>query len=1594
MEFGFLLNRDRMLLSIGYRAAEGELDPSCYDLLGSEARLASFFAIAKGDIPTKHWFRLGRSVTPARNGAALISWSGSMFEYLMPTLVMRSPAGSLLEQTDLLVVREQIAYGEQLGIPWGISESAYNARDLEFTYQYLSFGVPTLGLKRGLEANRVVAPYATALAAMVHPSAAAQNFRRLREMGALGRYGFYEALDFTPDRIPAGERFAVVGAFMAHHQGMTIVALGETLLDSPMQAQFHAEPMVQATELLLQERMPRDVAKRARWAADSAAAAPTVEDEGAAGQRIASPYGAAPALHLLSNSRYSLMMSAAGSGYSRWLDIAVTRWREDATCDDHGSYVFLREAATGQVWSAGIQPCGRRADSYRAAFSEDRCEFERRDGDLTTTLEVLISAEDDAEVRRISICNNGPSWREIEVTSYAELVLAPQAADVAHPAFSKLFVETEYLAGPGALLATRRRRSREEPEVWAAHLSVVEGESVGRIEFETDRARFIGRGRDIHRPAQIMDGKPLSGTTGFVLDPIFAVRRRVRIAPGAVARVNFWTMVAPSRKALMDLIDKHHDAAAFQRAAELAWTQGFVHLHHLGIDRAEASLFQRLAGHMIYASPALRPPSATILEGRAGQPELWRLGISGDLPIMLLRIDSLDDLGVARQMLRAFEYLRAKHLACDLVILNEHASSYAQDLQTSLESLVRAGRSMAQTGKRTAAGGVAILRSDILEPSTRALLMAVSRVVLVARTGSLADQIERASKDGPLLAAPAQPVIAAPAALPPPQATPQLEFFNGLGGFARDGKEYVTVLSPGQTTPAPWINVIANPHFGFQVSATGAGFTWSLNSRERQLTPWSNDPVVDPAGEAIYLRDDDSGEIWSPTAAPIRDETSTYVSRHGFGYSQFDHEAHGIASELLQFVPKHDPVKISRLRLRNTSGKMRRITVTAYLEWVLGPSRAAAAPHTAVELDPASGAIFANNGWVPAFAGRVAFAHLSGQTSWTGDRGEFLGRNESVGAPTALAARAPLAGRLGAGLDPCAAMQTSVELKPGDTIDLVLLLGETSTADEARDLVTRYRAADVDAALAAIVAMWDALLTTVQVKTPDRSFDLMLNGWLLYQTLVCRIWARSGFYQASGAYGFRDQLQDGMALAAFWPDLTRKHLLRAAARQFEKGDVQHWWLPHSGQGVRTRISDDRVWLAYTAAHYVSTTGDRGILDDQVPFVEGPELEPGEAENFFLPSVSGETASFYEHCARALDQSLELGGHGLPLIGGGDWNDGMNRVGERGLGESVWLGWFLYAAIQDFAPIAEARGDAARAATWRAHAASLLQAIERNAWDGEWYRRGWFDDGTPLGSASRDECRIDQIAQSWAVLSGAARPDRAAQAMASVQRELILDDEKLALLFTPPFDRTSLDPGYIKAYPPGVRENGGQYTHAAAWGVMAYARLGDGATAARLFANLNPINHALTRADAARYRVEPYAVAADIYAMPGHTGRGGWTWYTGSAGWLHRAGLEAILGVQRVGPALIIDPCIPNDWPFFEVSVRHGSARYDIRVDNPGGVNRGVAVAELDGVAIGVEPLTVVLRDDDRVHSLRIVLGSGENAAVAQAPAQRRPVRIA
>ncbi len=1569
MDFAFLVDPDRLLLSIGWSVADNRRDESCYDLLASEARLASLFAIAKGDIPARHWFRLGRSATAAADASVLISWSGSMFEYLMPSLLMRAPDGSLLETSNRLVVQRQRDYAREAGVPWGISESAYNARDREMTYQYSNFGVPGLGLKRGLSENLVIAPYATGLAVMVDAIAALDNFAAIDAIGGRGKMGFYEAIDFTPSRVPDGERFAIVRNYMAHHQGMTLLAVANVLDGGKLRAAFHAEPMIRATALLLHERPPRGVGTFSPRSEEAALIATDRPAEVGATRVYSHRTESVQPVHLLTNGRYSALLTSAGGGYSRWHGLAINRWREDPVVAGHGSWLYVTDRESRESWSATLAPLGAQPTQYTATFVEGRAEFRRRDGALATVTEVLISPEDDAEVRRVSVANRGSRPRKIDLTSFIELTLGSQATDLAHPAFARMFIETEQLEGP-VLIAHRRPRGADDPSIWVAHLAVVEGAAVAPPSWETDRSRFLGRGRSAANPIGL--GRDMDGRAGTVLDPALVLRCPVLVPPGDTVRVAFWTIAAGSREELIDAINRHSDASAFDRAQVAAWTQAQIERRFLKLDPGDAADFQRLAGHIVNAGATHAPPPALVAAAAGPQSGLWVHGISGDLPIVIVRIDDPRDLPTVSDLLRAFEFLQARYLSFDLVILNERKASYIQDLQTAIEDAVRVVRARpAPAGVR---GEVYTLRSDLMLEQQVATLRALARVEFLAQRGTLRRQLQRPEAlTAPVIVPPTPTGRPARAGRPPDHALPlesTVEFWNGYGGFHADGTEYAMILHDRDTTPAPWINVLANPDFGCQVSADGLGAIWSGNARENQLTPWSNDAASEPPGDMIYLRDLDTGQVWSPTLAPAG-AGGARITRHGFGYSRFHAVGHGIESDLLVHVPLDAPLRLARLTLHNRCDRTRGLSVTGYAEWVLGGARSKTASHIVTERDAETGALFARNPFDPDNGNRIAFADLDGcQTGWTCDRAAFIGRGGNLGHPAALAHDTALIGACGAGLDPCAVLTTEVTLAPGESCEIVWTIGQAADRDAARTLVREWRAADLDAELARTTAHWRSTLGTVQLRTPDRAMDIMLNGWLLYQVLGCRVWGRAGFYQASGAYGFRDQLQDGGALLLARPDLVRPHLLRAAGRQFREGDVQHWWLPESGRGVRTRISDDRGWLAISVADYVESTGDRAILETPLPFLVGRQLEPHEHDAFYLPETSLDMPSLYTHCALALDQSVAMTGSlGLPLIGGGDWNDGMNRVGEGGQGMSVWLGWHLIHAINRFAPLADSR-EPERAARWRDHAETLRAAIEAVAWDGEWYRRATYDDGTWLGSKDSDECQIDSIAQSWAVISGAADPTRAAQALASVRRHLVDPEQRLVKLFTPPFDKTAHDPGYIRSYPPGLRENGGQYSHAAMWTIVAAARTGDGDGAVQLFDLLNPVNHALTKAAADHYRVEPYVVAADIYSVAPNDGRGGWTWYTGAAGWMYRAGIENILGLQRVGQTIHLNPCLPDDWPGITVTLRLGDASYDIEIERagPGGIT-----LEIDGLGVDVVAGAIAWPLTSGKHVVRLVI---------------------
>jgi len=1567
VDYDFLYDRTQHLFTIGYNAEEHRKDNSYYDLLASEARMSTFVAIAQGKLPQESWFALGRQLTNAGSTPILLSWSGSMFEYLMPMLVMPSYDNTILDQTHKAVVAKQIEYGKKRGVPWGISESGYNMVDAHLNYQYRAFGVPGLGLKRGLGEDLVISPYSSVMALMVMPEEACENLEVLYKEGFEGEYGLYEAVDYTASRMPRGKTNVVIRSFMAHHQGMSLLSLSYLLLDQPMQKRFEAEVQFQATLLLLQERIPRvsTFYSPSVHTTDTGSMAVDVNENPI--RVINTPHTPLPEVQLLSNGRYDVMVTNAGGGYSRWKDIAVTRWREDVTCDEWGTFCFIRDLDNNAVWSSAHQPSLQEADMYEAVFSQGRAEFRRREHSLETHTEVVVSPEDDVELRRIHITNRSRKKRYLEITSYAEVVLTSQGADNSHTAFSNLFVETEIIDQRNAIVCNRRPRSVNEHTPSMFHLMKVHHAHVENISYETDRAKFIGRGNTIHHPKMMYDSAPLSNTQGPVLDPVIAIQYRITIEPQQTAVIDMVIGIAETRAFCNSLVEKYQDKHLTDRGFELSWTHSQVVLRQINAVEPDAQLYGRLAGSVIYANPTLRADANVINRNYRGQSGLWSYSISGDLPIVLLQIEDSGNIELVKQMIQAHAYWRLKGLMVDLVIWNEDHGGYRQTLQNQILELVvpSAGPEMKEQP-----GGIFIRSADQISNEDRILFQTVARIIISDRYGTLEDQISRRDKlktvvpyFSPSKFYPSFPVS---------DTTPgDLQFFNGLGGFSKDGKEYVIVTSPSKSTPAPWINVLANPGFGTIVSESGQSYTWIENAHAFRLTTWNNDAVTDLAGEVFYIRDEESGKFWSPT--PLKSKgKSSYITRHGFGYSIFEHREDGIHTEMTMFVDLEAPVKFMVLKVHNTSGRTRRLSATGYMEWVLGDLRPKSQMHVVTEMSIEHSAILARNSYNTELQNKTAFFEVDDViTTFTADRTEFIGRNGLLSNPEAMN-KARLSGKFGAGLDPCAAIQSVFELEDDGDYEIIFKLGAGNDMGHAVSLMRQFKGtATVYSALKKVQNYWQKTLGIIQIETPDAALNILTNGWLNYQALACRVWARSGFYQSGGAFGFRDQLQDVLSLLHNKPAIVREQILLNASRQFKEGDVQHWWHPPAGRGVRTTCSDDYLWLPFVTAKYVLHTGDTAVLDENIHFLEGRLLNLGEESYYDLPVQSDQSANLYSHCVKAIENGLKFGVHGLPLMGSGDWNDGMDKVGEHGRGESVWLAFFLYDVLLRFSEVAKAKGDREFYRKCTDQAMQLQKSIDQNAWDGNWYRRAYFDDGTPLGSVENDECKIDSIAQSWSVLSTAGDRQKVNKAMQSAGKYLVKKDIGIIQLFDPPFDKSALNPGYIKGYVPGVRENGGQYTHAAIWLVMAYAALKDKATTWQLLQMINPINRGNDAAAIATYKVEPYVMAADVYAVSTHKGRGGWTWYTGSAGWMYQLIIESFMGIKRTSDELSFDPCLPDEWNECKMGYVFADTTYKITF------TRDDAAMEMKVLLDDAEQVNkkVSLKNDQVLHAVHVIVGN-------------------
>lgn len=1578
MNFKPLFDENKKLFSIGFNLSEQKLDKSYYDLLASEARQTSLFAIAKGDVPQAHWFKMARPLTRIEGNRCLVAWSGTMFEFLMPLILFKNYRGTLMDESYKSVVRIQQSYAKKGKVPWGISESAFFSFDIQTNYQYKAFGVPGLGLKRGLSKDMVVSPYSTFMALAIDFKSSISNLKIMKSKGFNGVYGLYEAIDFTKSRIPYNEEFSIVKSYMSHHQGMSLISLNNTLTNKKMQKRFHREPRIKSIELLLQEQVPLieytfnpniEEISEEKIAGIS-------RKKGEEPIIYSNPNTRMPRTSFISNREYSVMLTLSGSGYSKFNNIHLTRWREDPTVDMYGSFIYVQNLNSGDVWSTTLKPFNQIGEEYKITCFPNTVKYSRKDGNIVTQTEVFVTPEDPVEIRKISITNQSQYSRDIQLTSYVEVVLDELKADSAHPTFSKLFIQTRY--ENGILIAYRKPRHHDNKTFYCMHTSFVEGEILGELEYETDRSKFIGRGRTLSNPKAMDFNQPLSDSVGAVLDPILSLRCSVKVNAGKTVIVYYLTGIGENRDSVVRLANKYRNSYTVNQAKELAWSQNLMELTNLDLSFDEANLISSLASQIIFPGPVRR--GTNIKNNQKGQSSLWPYGISGDLPIVLLKIQENSQLKLVDQMLRIHEYWKIKGLFIDLVILNEDKTGYFQTIQEMIHEKISISHVRKFVNKP---GGVFLLKKDQLPNEIFFLLQTVAKMTFSGANGSLNNQIHkyvRLAEQYSLLGRKIKKEnqkknlklrphkkIETDDLIDANKVREELVLFNGYGGFSKDGKEYVILLENENCTPLPWINVIANPKFGTIITEVGSSYSWSQNSREYKLTPWSNDPLLDMSGEAIFLRDKQSGKYWSPLPQPLRDESS-YIVRHGQGYSVFEHTSNHIKQEITIYVPLEQNMKVVRVKLKNTTSSEKFISAYYYVEWVLGVNRELNAPYLVIEQQ--DDIILCRNLYQEEFFGRVAFLTTFGGDfkSSTFDRKDFIGLNRSLKEPIGLEMEKLSGKKFSTGIDPCAVIQSELTLKAGEEKDIYFIIGDEEDQSTVLEFKKYFNNKKwLENSYQEVLNYWDNLLSIIKIQTPEKSLDLLFNRWLIYQTLVCRIWARSAFYQSGGAFGYRDQLQDVMPFSVLNPEIARKQIILHSSRQFLEGDVQHWWHQENGKGIRTKFSDDLLWLPYVTADYIEHTGDLSILDEKTPFLQQEILKAEEDERYAVPIVTDNLATVYEHCIRAIDYSLRFGQHGLPLIGTGDWNDGFSAVGREGKGESVWLGWFLIVTLKNFIGLCEKKEDFLRMERYQEFIQRLIENIEKNAWDGSWYRRAYYDDGSPIGSINNIECQIDSLAQSWAVISESAKTSRVLDAMLALERYLWDKDEAILKLFTPPFDKTDKNPGYIKGYTPGVRENGGQYTHGAIWAILALTKLGKGDKAVELFNMLNPINHARTSMEVHKYKVEPYVMVADIYSVHPNIGRGGWSWYTGAAGWMYQVALEGILGMKINGDDLTLSPCVPHNWSEYNIDYHHKNSNYSIKVR----LNNKDKQIIIDGIKQDSFPIQ--LTDDGNNHVIEVCL---------------------
>ena len=1545
-DFSKLYNKENMLFSIGFNVEENSLTDSYYDLLASEARQTSLVAIAKKDVEVKHWSNLSRTLTKFKNYKGLLSWSGTSFEYLMPNVNIPKYPGSLLDESCKFMIMSQKEYAKMLNIPWGFSEAAFNLKDLNNNYQYKAFGIPWLGLKRGLSDEIVVAPYGSAMALNDEPTSVINNLKELQKNNMYNKYGLYESIDYTSTRLKKGEEYANVKTYMAHHQGLILLSVNNLINNNILPERFMANPEMKAIDILLQERMPESliVTKEKKEKVERVV---NFDYETYTQREISKINNNLKQINVISNNNYAIVMDEKGNGYSKYKDILINRYKKTDDIEQ-GIYFYFKNIRSKRIWTTAYMSYLNKPDKYTIYFAPDNDKIVRQDGNIETILKTTISPNEPVELRKIKLTNTGLTEEIIEITSMLEPMLSKREQDYAHKVFNNLFLSYEWLEKPEILLVKRNTRGESEREVYLALNLYTENETIGEIEFETDKEKFLGR-NILGLPKAVENSTPFSKKVGTSTETVAAMKRIVNILPEQSVELNLIIAVGETREEALGRVVEFKNEEKIKRSFNLARAKVEAENSYLGIKGKDVELYQKMLKYLVFTNPL----KTILYKGRTNEhalvEDLWKYGISGDVPILLVKIKDANDIEIVKETIKAYDYFRIKNIEIDLVIINEEKNSYNNYVKEGVQNAIyNQGLGFMQNIK----GGIFLLNG--LSKKDKENIEYRSNLVVNADMGSILRQIKdleeeylenikEISDESNLRVIPEEDNYASSLI------TEELKYYNDYGGFSEDGTEYKIKVSKEVKLPTVWSHVLANKNFGSVVTESMGGYTWFKNSRLNRLTAWNNNPVTDVPSEVIYLEDMETKKVWSMGLNPVPDDNPYYVT-YGFGYAKYTHISNGLKQNVDIFVPMNENVKVQVLTLENTQVKKKEVKIVYYLKPVLDEDEIKSNGYNKLDYNNKFNTIFIQNITKPANSNIMWISSSENILSYTGSKHSFFGKG-NLNAPDAIR-KIELDNKNSLWKDGIIAIEMKVEIEALSKKEIVLMVGAGESMLECQDTSYKYsNLNNVRTEFMNVKKYWNNLIDHIQVKTPVESMNIMLNGWLLYQTICSRIWARSGYYQSGGAFGFRDQLQDSMATKYVDIDIMKNQIIKHSEHQFLEGDVEHWWHDENGSGIRTRFSDDLLWLVYVTLDYVYFSGTKDILEIEVPYLQGQILEEGVDERYDKYAKSNVVEDIYNHCIRAIEHSLNFGENGLPKIGSGDWNDGLSKVGNKGKGESVWLGFFLYVILKKILPICRDRGEEERAKRYEDISEKLKRALNTNAWDGRWYKRAFMDNGDALGSIENEECKIDSISQSWAAISKAGDNDKKYIALESLENHLVDRENGIIKLLDPPFNKGPLDPGYIKSYLPGIRENGGQYTHGAIWVIIAEAILGFGDKATEFFRMINPIEHSRTKDSANKYKVEPYVMAADVYGQGNLAGRGGWTWYTGSSSWMYEAGIKYILGLNIVKDFLRITPCIPKEWKEYSIKYRYGSSIYNITVKNKNGKNTGVEKFIVNGEEI-------------------------------------------